>query len=137
MNDRARHQLDPAIHRVRLDKLTIFEITEAELEALERGSPESLHLNLAVGVISIAISFSIALATTEIQSIKTYCFFVIVTVVGYVAAITFGLLWWQSRRSLKTVAQEIRRRIKQEGIQEGSDVASEASGQRGHEDMSP
>jgi hypothetical protein len=34
MNSEEKH-LDPAIHRVRLDKLTIFEITEAELDALE------------------------------------------------------------------------------------------------------
>lgn len=112
-----KEQLAPAIHRVPLDKLTIFEITEAELEALERGSPESLYLNLAVAVISVAVSFSIALATTDISSVKTFCFFVIVTVVGYLAALTFGLLWWQSRRSLITVAQEIRRRRTPEGIQ--------------------
>ena len=125
MTDRERQPLDPAIHRVRLDKLTIFEITEAELEALERGSPESLFLNLAVGVISIAISFTIALATTEIQSIKTFCFFVIVTVVCYLGAITFGFLWWQSRRSLRTVAQEIRRRRVPEGVQEDVDRSSD------------
>ncbi|MBW3595971.1 MAG: hypothetical protein KY475_01700 [Planctomycetes bacterium] len=113
--------MDPAIHRVRLETLTIFEITEAELESLERGSPESLYLNLAVSVVSIAVSFSIALATTHIESIKTYCFFVIVTVVGYLAAITFSLLWWQSRRSLTKVAQEIRKRRAPEGIQEAAD----------------
>jgi hypothetical protein len=118
MTNGERRPLDPAIHRVRLDKLTIFEITEAELEALERGSPESLYLNLAIGVISIAVSFSIALATTQIESLKTFCCFVIVTVIGYLAAITFGLLWWQSHRSLKSVAQEIRRRRAPEGIQE-------------------
>ena len=118
MTNGKSHQLDPAIHRVRLDKLTIFEITEAELNALDRGSQESLYLNLAIGVISVAVSFSIALATTEIQSVKTFCSFVIVTIVGYLAAITFGLLWWISRRSLKTVAQEIRGRRFPEGIQQ-------------------
>ena len=131
MSDAERHHLDPAIHRVRLDKLTIFEITEAELEALERGSPESLYLNLGVGVASIAISFSIALLSTEIQSTKTFCFFVIVMVVGYIAALTFGLLWWQSRRSLKTVAQEIRRRRAPEGIQE-DDRAKESAAEGEH-----
>ena len=114
-----KSQLDPAIHRVRLDRLTIFEITESELESLERGSPESLFLNLGIAVLSIALSFSISLATAKIDSIKTYCFFAIVTVVGYLAAVTFGLLWWQSRRSLKKVAQEIRSRSTPEGIQEG------------------
>ena len=117
MTDEPQHQLDPVIHRVRLDKLTIWDVTEAELEALEHGSPESLYLNLGVAVISIAVSFSIALATTDIQSIKTYCFFVIITVLGYLAALTFSLLWWQSRRSLKSVVKEIRRRRAPEGIQ--------------------
>jgi hypothetical protein len=122
-----KSQLDPAIHRVRLDKLTIFEITEAELEALERGSPESVYLNVGIAVFSVAVSFSISLATTDIDSIKTFCFFVIVTVIGYLAAAAFGLLWWQSRRSLRKVAQEIRSRSTREGIQEavdGEDVPS-------------
>ena len=118
MTDSEKHQLDPAIHRVRLDKLTIFEITEAELDALERGSPESLFLNLAVGAVSVAASFTISLSTTQIDSIKTYCFFVIVTVACFLAGITFGLLWWHSHRSLKSVAQEIRRRRAPEGIQQ-------------------
>ena len=118
MTDDARHPLDPAIHRVRLDKITIFDITEAELDALERGSPESLFLNLAVGVLSVATSFSVALTTTSIESVKTYTVFVIVTVVGYLAGLTFGLLWWQSHRSLKSVASEIRKRRAPEGIQQ-------------------
>lgn len=125
MSDTPKQPLAPAIHRIPLDKLTIFEVTEAELEALERGSPESVYLNLAVGVSSIAVSFSIALATTDIQSLKTFCFFVIVTVVGYLSALTFGLLWWQSRRSLRTVAQEIRRRRTPEGIRE--DVSGQST----------
>ncbi len=60
--------LDPAIHRVRLDKLRIFEISEAELEALERGSPDSIFLNLAIAVLSVAISFSVTIATTKIEN---------------------------------------------------------------------
>lgn len=116
---RRRTQLDPAIHRVRLDKLRIFEITEAELEALERGSPESLYLNLAIAVLSVAISFTVALATTKIDDDRTFYVFVIVTSTGYVSGITFALLWFISRRSLKKVSTEIRSRIPpEEGIQE-------------------
>lgn len=113
-------ELDPAIHRVRLDKLRIFEISEAELEALERGSLESIFLNLAIAVLSIAISFSTTLATTEIPSDRTYAVFVIITSIGYLAGITFSLLWWISRRSLKKVSAEIRSRIPPEGVQESA-----------------
>lgn len=115
-----RTRLDPAIHRVPLDRVTIFEITEAELEALERGSPESLFLNLGIAALSIAASFLIALLTTTIADIRTFCVFVIVCIVGFVTGITFGLLWWQSRQSLKKVAQEIRNRMPPEGIQENA-----------------
>lgn len=118
MSRPAKHQLDPAIHRVRLEKLTIFEISESELEALERGSPDSLFLNLAIAVISVAVSFSITLATADIESNRTFVVFVIVTVISYIASVTLGLLWWTSRANLKSVAREIRGRQIPQGIQE-------------------
>jgi hypothetical protein len=113
-------QMEPSINRVRLEKLTIFEITEAELEALEQGSPESLHLNLGIATLSVAISFLISLLTTSIDDTKTFCVFVIICGIGFIAGSTFGLLWWQSRKRLKNVAQEIRSRMPPEGIQEAA-----------------
>lgn len=115
-----RTQLDPAIHRVRLDKLRIFEISEGELEALERGSPQSIFLNLAIALISIAISFTVTLVTVTIEKDRTYYVLVIVTSIGYVAGFTLGLLWLISRRSLKKVSMAIRSRIPAEGVQETS-----------------
>ena len=60
--------LDPAIHRGRIDSLRIFEISEAELDALDVGSPESVFFNLCLAILAIAISFSVTLATTKIES---------------------------------------------------------------------
>ena len=88
----AKSKLDPAIHRIRLDRLTIFEITEAELEALERGSPESLYLNLGIASLSFGASFLISLLTTTIGDTKTFCVFVIVCTAGFIAGLTFALL---------------------------------------------
>lgn len=120
---RRRIELDPAIHRIRLDRLRIFEITEAELEALERGSPESIFLNLAIAAVSVATSLLAALTTATIANDRTFYVFVIVTCVGYIAGITFALLWVISRRSLKKVSTEIRSRIPPEGVQEQADDA--------------
>lgn len=118
--------LDPAIHRVRLDSLRIFEISEAELEALERGSTESIYLNLAIAVLSVAISFSVTLATTTVQSDRTFSVFVIIMVIGYLAGVTFGMLWFISRRALRNVSAEIRSRIPPEGFQEpGTEIHPE------------
>ena len=115
--------LDPAIRRMRLDSLRIFEIGEAELEALERGSPESVFMNLALAVLAVAISFSISLATTKVESDRTFTVFVVITVVGYLAGATFLILWAIARRSLKSVSARIRARIPPEGIQDGSATA--------------
>lgn len=120
---RRRAQFGPAFQRVPLDKLRIFEISEAELEALERGSPVSIFLNLAIAVLSIAISFSVALTTAKFDIDRTFYVFVIVASIGYVAGITFVLLWFISRGSLKKVSAEIRSRIPPEGVQENGDDA--------------
>lgn len=125
MTRRQKELFDPRIRRVRLGTLTVFEITEAELEALERGSPESLFLNLGIATTSIASSFLVALLTTSIPSNRTFCVFVIVCGLGYLAGITFALLWWQSRRTGKNVAIAIRSRMPPDETLEGdtSDVS--------------
>ena len=126
MNARRRSKFDPAIDRVRLDKLTIFEITEAELDAHERGSPESLFFNLAVAAVSIAGSFLVSLLTTTIEDDRTFTIFVVICASDFVSGVSFSLLWWQMRKSLKKVAREIRDRKPPEGIP-GSATGSNAT----------
>lgn len=115
---KAKPSLDPAIQRHRIKKLGIFDVTEEELEALERGSPESLYLTLCVATSSVAISFFTTLTTTPIANLGVFCVFVILCVVGSLAGITFGLLWWRSRTTVRDVLRKIRSREIPEGIQE-------------------
>src|SRR6266516_1346497 len=98
----------PAIRRAKLGTLTIYEISEAELEIIERGSPESLFLNFAIFLISVAISFSVTLATANIASNRTFQVFVIITAIGYLAGAILLALWWRSRSSTKTITDAIR-----------------------------
>lgn len=106
----------PAIRRARIERLDIYEISEAELQILERGSPESLFLNFAIFLISVAASFLVALLTTEIQSVRVFNVFVIVTVIGFVAGAVLLLLWARYRRSTTTIFAQIRRRMPPEGV---------------------
>lgn len=76
--------LPPAIRRVRIQQLTIYEISEEELKALEAGSPVSLHLNFAVFLLSVAVSFAIALATTTFTNDRAFLTFVLVFIVASV-----------------------------------------------------
>ena len=121
-----RSKFDPTIDRVRLDKLTIFEITEAELDALEQGSTESIFFNLAVAAVSITTSFLVSILTTSIENDRTFIVFVVICAIGFVSSLTFMLLWWRMRKSLKKVAQEIRSRKPPEGIPESVDDVQSA-----------
>lgn len=111
----------PRIRKGRVDSLTLYEITESELDGLEQGSPASLHLNFAIFFISIALSFLVVLLTTTIPSIRTYCFFVIVVVVGFAAGGVLGVLWLKERKSASVLVQRIRRRVPPEQINENPD----------------
>lgn len=108
----------PAIRRARLDQLTIYDVTEAELEILERGSPDSLYLNFAIALLSTAVSFSVTLATTPISVDRTFQVFLVLTVVGYVAATVLLSLWFRTRQSVSTVTATIRSRLPPLGISE-------------------
>jgi hypothetical protein len=118
-------EFEPAIVRARVAKLTLFEVTEAELEALEGGSLESIFLNLAIATISIAVSFFTSLVTATITSIFTFCVFVIICVASFIAGVTFFLLWWTSRRTGRNVARQIRSRVPPVGIPASADPKSQ------------
>ena len=100
-------QLLPAIRRGRIDRLNIYEVTDSELHLLERGSPESLFLNLAVFLLSTAIT----LLSTEIGSARVFSVFVILTVLGFILGTLLLALWWWHRRSSSLIIEEIRRRM--------------------------
>lgn len=111
MSENVVRHLDPAIHRVRLDELRIFEISEAELEALERGSVESIFLNFAIATVSVALSTTTTLMTTKVPEGLTQVFFVVVTVVCYISGTVLSVLWWYFRKSGKSASKAIRDRI--------------------------
>jgi hypothetical protein len=108
----------PRIRRGRVDSLTLYEITESELDTLEQGSPASLHLNFAIFFVSTALSFLVALLTTTISSDRTYCFFVVVMVVSFTASVVLGVLWFRQRKSASLLTQKIRQRVQPDRVNE-------------------
>ena len=63
------HPLPPAIQWVALGTLTIYHITEQELDQLEKGNPESTYFGFAIFLISTGVSFLTSLVTTGIKSV--------------------------------------------------------------------
>lgn len=105
----------PAIRRVRIQHLTIYEISEDELKILESGSPVSLHLNFAVFLLSVAISFATALVTTNFPSDRIYITFVAVLAISSSIGLFLLILWFKEHRSGSSIAKCVRNRLMPEG----------------------
>jgi hypothetical protein len=102
------------VKRGRVDSLSLYEITEDELDQLAIGSPSSLHLNFAVFFLSIAFSFLITLLSTKIESDRTFTVFVVILVVTTVAGSREMLLWWRAHKTTPDIIKRIRDRLPSE-----------------------
>jgi hypothetical protein len=123
MNDSTNHgdkpeKFLPEIRRGRFDRLTIYEVSETELEILEKGSPSSLYLNFSIFLLSMGVAFLIALLTTDISSVKVFSFFVIITVIGFTLGVLLLILWLRTRKSVSATVCSVKKRLPPEGVQE-------------------
>jgi len=66
--DQKNTEMLPAVRRARIGWLTIYDVSESELQLLERGSPQSPLLNLATAMLSAALGILVALLTTTVES---------------------------------------------------------------------
>jgi hypothetical protein len=114
----APQQMPPVkIRRGVILQMTIYEVGEDELETLAHGSPDSVYLNFAIFLLSMATAFLVSLLTTEVSN-RTFTVFVILVVLGYVLGAFFSILWYKDRKSISTLVQKIKERLPPEGFQE-------------------
>jgi amino acid transporter len=105
----------PAIKKGKVDSLTIYEITDGELDTIERGSPNSTFFNIGIALISIAISFLVSLVTVDLTlSRNLFTVFTIVTVVSFVVGVVLMILWVKTKNDVDEVLKKIRDRIKED-----------------------
>lgn len=136
MSDETRPaELLPAIRRARIDNLDIYEISEQELQLLERGSPESVYLNFAVFLLSSAVSLLSALVTMSVASLHVFTVFVVLTSIGFVGGVFLLCLWFRNRESTLAVLAQIRRRMPPDGVPEAVQgaIPIEASAKEGEQ----
>ena len=95
-----------------MESFSLYEITDYELELIERGSPAELFLNFAIFLISTAVSLTVTLTTTNITSNRIFAVYTIVAVVGFVLGLILLALWFRTRKSLKKLCSTIKNRIK-------------------------
>jgi len=78
-----KSNFEPAIRRARIKNLTIYDVSEAELNILEKGTPDSIYLNFSIFLFSIAITFTVALITATPKWEIVQTIFIILLVIGY------------------------------------------------------
>jgi hypothetical protein len=110
-------EFQPEIRIGRIGSLPVYQISEHELETLAQGSPNSTYLNLAIALLSAAISFIIALATTNIESQRLFTVFVVFAVIGSVVGVVLSVIWYRGSRSVADLVETIRKRLPPEGEQ--------------------
>ena len=98
------------VKRGKLDSLTIYEITDYELDQLEKGSPASIYLNFSIFLLSVGATFLIAILTTTIESNKVFNIFVIVIIISFIVGVILLVLWLIERKSSKGLISKIKGR---------------------------
>jgi len=100
----------PMIIRRMVSSLTLYEITDYDLDKLAKGSSATIQLNFAIGLLSCGVAFLIALLTTEIKANKVFSAFVCATLIGFIGGVFFLIIWKRQKSSVSKVIDEIKKR---------------------------
>ena len=99
------------INRGKLGSISLYEVTEDELNLLERGSPASTYLNFSIGLLSVGVSFFLSIFSTKIEDLKIYVVFWVIALVTTIAGIVLFVVWRQANKATENVIQRIKNRM--------------------------
>lgn len=92
--------------------LVLYEISGDDLDQLENeGLAVGEDFSFALFGISVAVSFTITLLSTKIESDRLYQSFFVVTLLGYLAGAFFGIRWINARRKHAGIVKKIKARV--------------------------
>ena len=104
------------VRRKKIGAVTIYDVTEAELTILEKGTDASIWLNFFIGTTSIAASFLAALLTVDWgeKVSLTEVTFICVTIIMFLAAIICFVFWRNTKGQHEATIKTIKERTIQE-----------------------
>lgn len=97
----------------RVRSVDLYEVTDSELDLLEKGTPADLQLNFAIFLLSLAFSSILALATATFVRSAVQTTFIVVSVVGVLLGAFLLISWLRNRTSSRQVCRVIRKRLPQ------------------------
>ena len=110
--EQAQNESSPTIRHAKVDSLIIYEVTESELESLEKGSPNSSYLNLSIAFLALSFSFLASVLTTKIESDRIFTIFIVIIFLGFFIGISFLIVWFKANSSVVSVSKKIKDRLK-------------------------
>lgn len=102
----------------RVGSVTIYEITENELNLFETGSPKLSSINLAIFFLTLALSLLIALITNNIESQNIKIVFLSIIISSFVLGAFFLINWYRTSKSITNVIKEIKERAPRSSLME-------------------
>ena len=94
---------------VRVESIVLYEVTENELEGLEKGPPNQ-DLNYAISLISTVLAFGVAWATSDFKSDAIEIIVILYSVGAVIASSYLMFRWRDAKKSFNTVVSTIRDR---------------------------
>ena len=112
------NSFSPEIRRARMQTLTIYEVSESELELLEHGAPDSIFLSISLLLFSCAMTSLVTLITCDFSSSVAANGFLVATIVGFVVGLVLFVLWCRTRKASSKIIEGIRNRLPPQGESE-------------------
>lgn len=97
-----------------VEYVNIYEVTENELDLLESGGQSSLMMDIAISLLSIAITCIISLVTSTFANETTKYSFLFGSIVCSIVGVILLLLSLKSRKRVSKIIKEIKARLKDE-----------------------
>jgi len=104
---------------VPLGKLTIYPITEHELNALKNGSPESIYLTFGIACLTTALTAFLSVITLSTNNPSVINIYWIIIIIGFLAGCVLMALWHHYKGQNLAILENVRNRKSPEGTQIG------------------
>jgi hypothetical protein len=114
----SQHPIAPDVNFVPLGTLTVYAVTEGELQDIKKGSPDSWLLASSTACASLCVPTALSILALD-PKLPLYVHFIYwtVAVLTGIVAIAFSLRWLYCRNKTHTAIQRIMNRKQAVGVQ--------------------
>lgn len=109
-NERGSGEARVVTHKV--EQIDIFEVTENELNLLEKGTDSDLYLQFSIALLSIFVSLTVCFFSSTFENDKVLNGFVCVDAVCFIIGMILLVLWHRNRKGKAEIIEGIKNRKK-------------------------